>query len=57
MTAPGLGLCENGGRHDYDGIASSIPQTADDLLHRPSRPSRANAQKLPFQSAAGELVR
>jgi hypothetical protein len=28
-------------RYDYVGIASAIPQTADDLLQRPSRPSRA----------------
>jgi hypothetical protein len=30
-------------RHDYVGIASAIPQTADDLLHRRSRRSRAKA--------------
>src|SRR6267378_3314073 len=36
-------LWVKGGRHDYVGIASAIPQIADDLLHRRSRRSRATS--------------
>jgi len=37
-------LWVKGGRHDYVGIASAIPQIADDLLHRRSSARRKSGR-------------
>src|SRR5258706_13244090 len=46
-----------GGRHDYVGIASAVPQIADDLLHRRSRRSRASKRhRAPLPRAAANCI-